>query len=188
MTPEDIAPPDSPSLGEFTDPPAGSSARTPAGTSDPKKRPSGYARKKAAEAKRAASARANLKETAAASDSSPKGPGRPSNDDKLRKSLVDLYVQTGVIVSVIGDTRDGTVIAENAATCADAWVELARVNPTVRRVLDGMLKGSAWGAVIMAHGPIVLAIMANHGTQVPGVPGPPDQPYAGPEGNGSRPV
>lgn len=72
-------------------------------------------------------------------------------------------VYTGIGMSVMPfDPGCGRIIIENAEKCAESLDELARTNPAVRRVLMSLITTSAWGAVIMAHAPIMMAIAMHH--------------------------
>lgn len=81
------------------------------------------------------------------------------------------------------DEFDGMIIRTYAPGMAKAWAELARVNPTVRKVLTGLTYGGAYRGVVAATLPAALAIMAHHG-MLPqlGGGGPPvvDHPPAAP--------
>jgi hypothetical protein len=44
-------------------------------------------------------------------------------------------------------------------TVGEAWEEIAKVNPRIRRVLLKLIEGGAWGALLMAHAPILVAIL-----------------------------
>lgn len=44
-------------------------------------------------------------------------------------------------------------------TVGEAWEEIAKVNPRIRRVLMKLIEGGAWGALFMAHAPILIAIL-----------------------------
>jgi hypothetical protein len=52
----------------------------------------------------------------------------------------------------------GTAFVQNAQPCAESLDELARTNPAVRKALMSLLTTGAWGKVIAAHFPILLAI------------------------------
>jgi transcriptional regulator with XRE-family HTH domain len=79
------------------------------------------------------------------------------------------------------DEFDGQIIRTYAPGMARAWADLARVNPTVRRVLMGLTFGGAYRGVIAATLPATLAIMAHHG-MLPQLGGGPtrivEQPHA----------
>jgi hypothetical protein len=49
--------------------------------------------------------------------------------------------------------------AGSSEACADAWYTLAENNDSVRRVLLMFIEGGAWGALVAAHVPIVMAFM-----------------------------
>lgn len=75
----------------------------------------------------------------------------------LVKPLTDLYVAIGTMLLPI-TVPVGTAFVQNAGACAESLDELARTNPAVRRVLMSLLTTGAWGKVIAAHFPIILAI------------------------------
>jgi hypothetical protein len=76
--------------------------------------------------------------------------------------LTELYGAVGMGVSMV-DQPCGTAILESAEGCAKSLDELAYGNESVRRVLTLMTQGSAFGAVIVAHVPIALAVASHHG-------------------------
>lgn len=55
-----------------------------------------------------------------------------------------------------------TALAAQAQPCADAWFNLAENNDTVRRIILMGVEGGAWGAVVVAHIPILMAFMPEH--------------------------
>lgn len=79
----------------------------------------------------------------------------------LKSSLTQMYTGIGMAVMPF-DPACGRVVIENAETCAAALDELAKTNPAVRRVLMSLVTTSAWGAVIMAHAPILMAVAMHH--------------------------
>jgi len=78
------------------------------------------------------------------------------------------------IAQMVGmvDEFDGLIIKTYAPGMAKAWAELARVNPTVRKVLVGLTYGGAYRGVMAATAPVILALVAHHGL-LPGFGGPP---------------
>lgn len=78
--------------------------------------------------------------------------------DKDRDKIVGLYVTSAMAVMMVRPPV-AQVMAEQADTCADAWVELSKENDGVRRALLFLIEGGAWGAVIVAHAPIALAML-----------------------------
>lgn len=79
----------------------------------------------------------------------------------FRGPLTNVYTGIGMTVMPF-DPGCGRIIIENAEKCAESLDELARTNPAVRRVLMSLITTSAWGAVIMAHAPIMMAIAMHH--------------------------
>lgn len=69
------------------------------------------------------------------------------------------------VAQIVGmaDHFDGEIIRTYSPGMARAWAELARENPTVRKVLIGLTYGGAYRGVIMATAPALLAIAAHHG-------------------------
>lgn len=76
--------------------------------------------------------------------------------------MTKLYRRTGRIVKAM-DKDIGIAIIESAEDCGEAWDELARTNPRVRKFLLKLVSGGAWGSVIMAHAPILLAVIMKDG-------------------------
>lgn len=76
--------------------------------------------------------------------------------------LIQLYGVAALTLMPV-DQHCAGVILENAESCATAVDELAFQNESVRRVLDTLVTGSAIGAVVMAHLPIMVAIASHHG-------------------------
>jgi hypothetical protein len=77
-----------------------------------------------------------------------------SDHDKIE----GLYITLGFGVMLVNQPA-AQVIAEQATPCADAWVNLARENDGIRRILLFMIEGGAWGAVFVAHLPIMFALL-----------------------------
>lgn len=79
----------------------------------------------------------------------------------LKGPLSQLYIGIGMSVMPF-DPSCGRIIIENADKCAEALDELSKTNTAVRNFLIGLCTTSAWGAVLMAHAPIVMAIAMHH--------------------------
>lgn len=80
----------------------------------------------------------------------------------IATGMTKLYQRTGRIIKAL-DKDIGTAVIESAADCGEAWDELARTNPRVRKFLLKLIGGGAIGAIIMAHAPILLAIVMKDG-------------------------
>jgi hypothetical protein len=86
---------------------------------------------------------------------------KPMPRGGLKPALAQMYTGLGIAVMPF-DPSCGRVIIENADKCAESLDELAKTNPAVRNVLISLVTTSAWGAVIMAHAPILMAVMMHH--------------------------
>lgn len=87
-------------------------------------------------------------------------PPKPPRGSLVRQ-LTDLYVALGTFVLPF-DTVCGTAVINSAPKCAEALEALARDNPAVRRAIMRLVETSAWGMVITAHAPIMLAVAMHH--------------------------
>jgi hypothetical protein len=76
----------------------------------------------------------------------------------IAAGMTKLYRRAGKIIKEM-DRDIGTAVIECAEDCGEAWDELARTNPRVRRFLLKLITGGAWTAVFMAHAPILLAVI-----------------------------
>jgi hypothetical protein len=80
----------------------------------------------------------------------------------LKESILELY--TGAqMLAYMTDPPTAEVLKVQKEACADAWVMLARRDARVRALLRKLTTGSAWGAVFMAHMPIVLPLLMRKG-------------------------
>jgi hypothetical protein len=75
--------------------------------------------------------------------------------------LTDMYTGVGMMLTPFDQVCAKAVI-DNAEQCARSLDQLARTNESVRRVLFGMMQTGAWGAVLVAHLPIIMAVAAHH--------------------------
>lgn len=94
-----------------------------------------------------------------------KEPTPPFREGQISRGINRLYRKTGRLVKVM-DPQVGAAIIESTrkdddsdVTVGEAWEEIARSNPRVRRFLLKMLSGGAWGQLFMAHAPILLAVI-----------------------------
>ncbi len=79
----------------------------------------------------------------------------------LVKPLTDLYTGVGTMVYAF-DPICGQAVIQAAPECAKALNDLAKQNDAVRRVLVQFLETSAWGLVMVAHAPILIAVAMHH--------------------------
>lgn len=83
----------------------------------------------------------------------------------IAKSVNKLYLRAGKLVRAM-DYDIGTAIiastkaeTEDDVTVGEAWEEVAKNNPRIRRVLLKLISGGAWSQLVMAHAPILLAVL-----------------------------
>jgi hypothetical protein len=107
---------------------------------------------------------------------------------KTPEGIIQVEASIPGIAQIVGmyDEFDGQIIQTYAPGMAKAWAELARVNPGVRRILNGLTYGGAYRGVMAASLPPLVAILAHHGA-IPGFGGPGaqavvDHPPPQPEG------
>lgn len=93
---------------------------------------------------------------------SAKGQARKGPTPKLQKSLEELFSAPALAYSLAGDEWAAKHITTSAPGVAEAWYKLAQESAPVRRVLERMTTGSAWGAVIFSTGGMVLPLLAHH--------------------------
>lgn len=98
-------------------------------------------------------------------ETSPPPPPPPYQPGVIGRGMDRLYRRAGKFVKVM-DPDIGTAIIESTrkddeddVTVGEAWEELARTNPRVRRFLLRAIAGGAWSQVFAAHAPIFLAIL-----------------------------
>lgn len=87
----------------------------------------------------------------------------------IAKGMNKLYARAGKLVKVM-DPDIGTAIlsmtkkeSDDDVTVGEAWDELARTNPRIRKFLLKMVAGGAWGQIVMAHAPLFMAIIMKDG-------------------------
>ena len=103
-------------------------------------------------------------------------PQRPSADEapkrltpkvqNLRDALLGIYTAAEMAAFLVdGDAQQA--IANTKEACVDAWIELAQQDAKVMKMLTKLTTGSAWGGVVIAHGTMILPILAKRGI-IPG--------------------
>lgn len=127
--------------------------------------------------RRAARGRAPEGERKRASRSRPSGaptgapPVEPEDDltrplttaeKSLREAILELYTGAQMLASMT-DPPTAEILRVQKGACADAWVILGRRDRRVKALLVKLTTGSAWGAVFMAHVPIVLPLLMRKG-------------------------
>jgi len=69
--------------------------------------------------------------------------------------LAGMYALMGMAVAPV-KPQIGLAFTEQADACATAWFDVARENDAVRRAILWIVEGGAWGALFLAHIPIII--------------------------------
>jgi hypothetical protein len=83
-----------------------------------------------------------------------------ADQDKIAEYYV--YLAMGVAPFRMATAQ---AITEQSDACAAAWMEMARKNVKVRKMIVGALEGGATGKLIFAHLPILISITPMDGIQ-----------------------
>ena len=95
----------------------------------------------------------------------PESPSVPYRAGVIAKGMNKLYAKAGKIVRVMDPEIGQAIIdvtrkeSDDDVTVGEAWEELAKANPRIRRFLMKVIAGGAWGQLFMAHAPILLAVV-----------------------------
>lgn len=79
----------------------------------------------------------------------------------LVKPLEGVYETLGGIV-MLADRVCGEAIVNSARQCAESLDELARTNPKVRKVLVNLVTTNTLTKVVVAHIPVLVAVLGHH--------------------------
>lgn len=111
----------------------------------------------------------------------------------LQKKLEEFFGTPALAYSFMGDQYGAELLAQRTPAMAEAWYDLSTKNAGVRRVLERLVEGGAWGAVVLSTASVLVPLAQHHGL----IPGsdpfatlfPPLPPSTGQSGNGSvRPI
>lgn len=106
-------------------------------------------------------------ETTAKKEPSKRPPGRKP---ALEKRLEEFFVTVSMGVTFTGDFYSAEILRQSAENMAQAWNRLAQQDARVKRVIERMLDGGAWGQVISVNIAVALPIMQHHGIYPQGAP------------------
>lgn len=98
----------------------------------------------------------------------------------IATEMSSLYTFAAIPLMAIRPETAGAIV-ENADQIGKAWEKLAEANPKVRAALLGLAQTSMWGALAMAHLPIVMALMSEGGKKEKDAPTDPNALGARPE-------
>jgi hypothetical protein len=103
-------------------------------------------------------------------------PGRSNAGSKtviaIEEGLTDLFSGLALAAQVQGNDVAYVVLTSRGPKVAKAWAELARQNASVRRVLERMMTGGAWGGVILSSISLAMPLAQSYGVLPPGIPNP----------------
>lgn len=97
-----------------------------------------------------------------AAEARAKPKARPGST-QLKGQVAELYVTIGMMVVTPIDRLAGMLIVKQADDIAEQWIELAETNASVKNALLKLVEVGGWGGVVMAHGMILLPVLANRG-------------------------
>ena len=86
---------------------------------------------------------------------------KPYRKGQFVEPLTQLYGFGSLALMPI-DPQCAMTLAKAAPECAKAWDELADQNLAVRRMLQSLTQTGAWGTVIAAHLPVLVAVLSHH--------------------------
>lgn len=85
----------------------------------------------------------------------------------LQRRLEEFLATPALAYSFMGDQWAAELITTRTPIMAEAWYDLSTKNPAVKRVLERLLEGSAWGGVVLSTMAVALPLAQHHGL-VPG--------------------
>lgn len=100
---------------------------------------------------------------------SPRGAVPPPPEPKggrlkpLERRLQEFFATIALGLQLTGDDFAATVVNRRAGELAKAWDRLARENPAVKRVLEGLLTGGAFGEAAMVTLGTIIPILWHRG-------------------------
>lgn len=161
------AAPEPPEPEQQEGPPAGGPDEVPAEDPAPERTPLERAPDRAPQTGKRRGRGARAKATAAPAVIAPKPPKEviPFRAGPIAKGMNKLYRKIGKILRVANGPLGQAFIDitrkedEDDVTVGEAWEELARVNPRIRGVLMKVVAGGAVGGLLMAHMPILIALL-----------------------------
>lgn len=80
------------------------------------------------------------------------------DEKKLRDAIAEVYTYSALAVSMVDGNIAGAIM-QSGDDAATAWVLYARNNPKVKKALKSLVSTSALGMLVMAHAPIITAVI-----------------------------
>lgn len=90
----------------------------------------------------------------------------------IERRLEELIASFALGFAMMGDDYCANVVAHGAPHLAQAWANLAKESPAVRAVIERLLRGGAWGGVVISTLAIALPIAQHHNIYPQRMPNP----------------
>lgn len=97
----------------------------------------------------------------------PAGRANASSVTKIEEGLTDLFSGFALAAQFQGNDVAYVILTSRGPKVAAAWAELARQNASVRRVLERLMTGGAWGGVVVSTLSMALPLAESYGAHVP---------------------
>lgn len=97
----------------------------------------------------------------------PPGRANAASVGKIEEGLTDLFTGLALVAQAGGNDIAFVVLTSRGPKLARAWAELARQNASVRRVIERLMTGGAWGGVIMSSVSVAMPLAASYGVTLP---------------------
>lgn len=89
----------------------------------------------------------------------PRTPAKP----KLQRRLEEFFAAPAAVYAAVGHQYPAQILTLRSPQLAEDLYLLAEESPPVKRVLNKMLEGGAWGGVIVSAASILIPILSYHG-------------------------
>lgn len=97
----------------------------------------------------------------------PPGRANAASVGKIEEGLTDLFSGFALAAQFQGNDVAYVILTSRGPKVASAWAELARQNASVRRVLERLMTGGAWGGVVVSTLSMALPLAQSYGAHVP---------------------
>lgn len=115
-----------------------------------------------AKPKAEAAQRAEGKPRARRKPTSRQAPTPRTSSASLEKRLTQTFTTIAVLVSAF-DPVCGATVNERASDLAGAWARLAAQDPRVRKALEALMSGGAYGEALFMTALTIIPILRHHG-------------------------
>lgn len=88
---------------------------------------------------------------------------RATRTPALQAKLEQFFAIPAMAFAAGGDTYSAEILSTRGPLVAEAWYELSKQNSTVKRMLESLVEGSAWGGVIFSSLSVVIPIAKHKG-------------------------